>query len=521
MFDQRRRPRLGGGAGRGRGTKAETEQILPQPAPYTAILALARTGAASRAWTAFMGAGLGDITDDPKVLTLKARLLKDQARRAEGEAQARLFLRSAQAYADAAALTPDSYPLINAATMSLFAGQTDHMELLARQVLMLLQTGVGGGETPYWHQATQAEAELLLGHIGHAQSGLAKAIFHAPKAWEDHATTLRQFRQILRFREQSDDWLQQFAPPPSMYFGGMIGIAADDEKAKRDITEMVQSSKAAFGYGALAAGADILIAEALLAAGGELHVILPSIPSTFKRLSVEPYGPEWSARFDVLFETATSVDILDGGSVLSRAAIDVAALVAKGCAVDHAERLESDALEMRVIEQGRQPANVTALILELPRTATAMPASDMKAAHAVMLIAAEGNDVTTCLARADLTTVDNITHLAEFSDVAMAADALRQLRAALGHATIAVNLVLVDGSEPVNDRHRARLLRMLNATTKGTTIAGKEATMALKALDPGMWVEPVGELPDAASAIAIYVIALAANGNRLLPIVEP
>ena len=198
---------------------------------FREISALARAGAVTRAWNAFVDAGLEQSTSDPKALTLKGRLLKDQARKTSGGVAARLYLQSAKAYTDAAALRPDSYPLINAATMSLFAGQSDHMALLAQHVLNMLETGIGLGETAYWHEATRAEALLLLDRQADAQTALDKAINTAPAAYEDRAVTLRQFRQIAEFRGSSCNWLVNYAPPASLYFKGMIGIAPDDHHA--------------------------------------------------------------------------------------------------------------------------------------------------------------------------------------------------------------------------------------------------------------------------------------------------
>ena len=316
----------------------------------TPILALARAGAATRAWDAFAAAGIESPVSDPAVLTLKGRLLKDQARKAGGAAQSRLYQQAARAYADAAALRPDSYALINAATMSLFAGQTGHMEGLARQVLALLETGTAVGETPYWHEATRAEALLLLGQRAEAERALLKAVAFVPEAWEDHATTLRQFRAILRHMDKPEDWLAAFAPPKSIYFKGIMGIAPDDRTAVDAIAARLEESGARFAFGALAAGADILVAEAMVRAGGELHVILPVMPSAFKAQSVLPYGADWSRRFDALFEQAASVDIVEQGDLLSLAAIALAADVAKGRAVDNAARLESEASPFEVAE---------------------------------------------------------------------------------------------------------------------------------------------------------------------------
>ena len=465
------------------------------------ILALARAGAVSRAWAAFVDAGFDGITDNPKVLTLKGRLLKDQARAAQGEAQARLFLRSAQAYADASTLSPDSYPLINAASMSLFSGQTSHMEMLARQVLSLLQTGVGGGETPYWHEATKAEAQFLLGYDTDARAALSKAIAHAPNAWEDHATTLRQFRQILRFRGQSDTWLTEYAPPKSMYFKGLIGLAPDDIFAADAITEWVKNSGAAFGYGALAAGADILVAEALVRSGGELHVVLPVIPSVFRAQSVAPYGAEWTARFDSLFENAVSVEIAAGSDALSDAAIKIAAQVAKGRAIDRAARLESNAVGIEIVDTApkTQPAENESIFV-LPRSADFSVTSLLPDHQVVALLA---TDAAACAETWDL--ADGV-YVSRYDDLNQAHRVTTEIRSNDGDARIAFSLSVNTGDNANQQRHGSRVIRMLQSAAMGTTIASADAAMALKSENPGLWTEALGELPDASGAIELYAI---------------
>lgn len=460
----------------------------------SAILALARAGATSRAWDAFVAAGL-EKADGPKVLTLRGRLLKDRARAAKGAARAKLFLQSARAYADAAALKPDSYPLINAATMSLFAGQTDHMRALANQALALMQTGVGQGETPYWHAATRAEAKLLLGDIEGAEAAFAEAVTYAPRAWEDHATTLRQFRQISAFQGQRDDWLDGFAPPPSLYFSGMMGLAANDSKATTAIEKAVADIGPGFAYGAIAAGADILIAEAVIDQGAELHIVLPCIPSLFKAVSVGPFGSAWSARFDRLFENAATVEIIDGGPELSLTAVDIASLVAKGRAVENAARMETTAtgLTVTATDQHRTPASgQTILKLDPSSSVENQPALATNAQSALVAHAA-GADMSG----------DHI--VTSYGDIAEAEAALIQIRRNQPDATIALSFGVDHGSPEM--RH-AQIGRMLRSAAKGTTIAGAEATMALKARNPEMSVEPLGELPDVNGAISLYAIRI-------------
>ena len=55
------------------------------------------------------------------------------------------------------------------------------------------------------------------------------------------------------------------------------------------------SPSALVAYGSLACGADMLVAEAILARGGELHVVLPFAEEDFLKTSVHVGGPEWSA----------------------------------------------------------------------------------------------------------------------------------------------------------------------------------------------------------------------------------
>ena len=462
------------------------------------ILALARAGATARAWDAFVASGCDGIINDPKVLTLKGRLLKDRARRAEGQVQARLFLQSAKAYADAAALRPDSYPLINAAAMSLFAGQADHMRLLAQRVLSLLQSGGGVGETPYWHEATRAEALLLLGQKNDAEAALANAVEHAPKAWEDHATTLRQLREIASGLGLASDWLVQFAPPPVLHFGGMMGIAHDDSAAHEKITNAVRSSGAGFGYGAIAAGADILIAEALIEAGGELHLVLPAMPSQFKSISVDAFGDEWSPRFERLFEQAASVEIIDHAGPVSAGSITAAALVAKGMAVDKAQRMETRILTMQVGD-GRQAQDDVDIRLALPRTAISAETEPL--AESVMeLLVIHGSDAAA-----------HDAHLVAVADFLQTVSAIAPSGLGTRDKASAVHLVIKSDGAEAAEVESARAMRMVQSAPDSALVASKHAAMALKALHPGLGVEQIGELPDAGGAIAMFTINPSAN----------
>src|SRR3954463_8719052 len=104
---------------------------MASAAPLSTIIALARAGALDHAWYQFTAAGYDVRGDDPAALTVKGRLLKDRALRAQGEERRRFYLQSAEAYRRAAALQPGTYPLINAATLSLLSGDRDRAQEIA------------------------------------------------------------------------------------------------------------------------------------------------------------------------------------------------------------------------------------------------------------------------------------------------------------------------------------------------------------------------------------------------------
>lgn len=474
--------------------------------PSTAILSLARAGATMRAWDYFVSAGLAEVRSDPSVLTLKGRLLKDRARKAIGDAAAQLYLQSAEAYSAAAALRPDSYPLINAATMALFARQPDRMAVLAQKVLTMLDSGTGVGETPYWHEATRAEALLLLGRRLEARAALDNAISAAAAAWEDRAATLRQFRQILGFQGETSDWLSNFAPPASLYFRGLIGVASDDPNAAELAREAINNAHTGFGFGALAAGADILIAEALIECGAELNLVLPIPVREFRAQSVEPYGAAWLPRFDRLIEQAVCVTHVDSGETLTDAAIVLAAMVAKGAAIENAGRLEGTAtgLEMSDARSGKFDA-VRDQFVALERSATMAPSALPKGSMKIALASDRPGDSTE-----GWSPIGHGLHVRDAGTLTAARRQLASLRKATPDARVALRIGTDDASAGSTGDYRASLLRLVQCADVGMTIADAVSARALLSAIPDLLAEPLGELPDMNGGFEIYAIDLKA-----------
>src|SRR5579862_3900590 len=298
------------------------------------IIAHARSGALDRAEQLLSETGLNRVQDDPAVLSVRGRLLKDRALLARGAERKRLYLNAAHAYRQAAEIGGATYPLINAATLSLLAGRRLQAQTLAQRVLAELVAKPEEAETPYWRAATRAEAQLLVGETRAAQDSLGEAIALAPRAFEDHASTLRQFDLILRELRENRAWLNPFRPPRTLHFAGHITIPVLRGDIETQIREFISAERIGFGFGALAAGADILIAEALIGVGAELHLVLPSPPQQFRQSSVAQFGGDWAARFDRVVHRAATVHALQcGTNGMCSQAVRLAAEIAMGKSV--------------------------------------------------------------------------------------------------------------------------------------------------------------------------------------------
>lgn len=325
------------------------------------IIALARAGAAEHALKRFVALGFDD-GEDPQALTTKGRLLKDLAMRQSGDRRRELWRQAADSYSRAAELSNGSYPLVNAATLYCLAGTEDEAQRLAGLALDFVERRPDEPETPYWRAATRAEALLLLGRYDEARAGFAGAMALAPRAWEDHASTLRQLSLILTAKGRDSSWLDEHRPPRSLHFGGHMSF--DPEVVRREhldekIAALLAEENVGFGYGALAAGADIIIAELLLERGAELHAVLPGGAEAFASVSVDPFGGAWRRRFDSVIERAESVrPVRPLGAQPDAAMIGLADEVAMGAALMNGRRLQSSAVQLLVLDCA-QAANGT------------------------------------------------------------------------------------------------------------------------------------------------------------------
>lgn len=299
---------------------------------YRAVLSLASAGATHQAIARFQTFGLRDRVD-PKapdnrlmkdVAALRARLMKDLALAmpAGRERSAKLH-EAADRYGAIYAWyrhTNDRdayYPGINEASLRHLAGDLDRARARAAEIACELDARPAAARS-YFEIATAIEALMLLDQIDRARTLVPAALAAqaAQQNFRDRAATARQLRLVGVAGGQDVGWLTELAPPRVIHFAGHIiappgrpgRFAADEEQAvRRAIEHDLDARRAGFGYGSLAAGADILFAEALLARKAELNVFFPFDRDEFVAVSVRPAGAVWVERFEACLAAAASV----------------------------------------------------------------------------------------------------------------------------------------------------------------------------------------------------------------------
>ena len=139
------------------------------------------------------------------------------------------------------------------------------------------------------------------------------------------ATTRRQLRLICDTIAADPALLSPLAGPAVAHFcghrisapGASGRFLSEDEAAIAAlVAEAVARFPTGIAYGSLASGGDILWAEALLASGCELHVVLPFSLEEFISTSVADAGDRWIARFQRCLKSATSVTFATQDSYL-------------------------------------------------------------------------------------------------------------------------------------------------------------------------------------------------------------
>lgn len=325
---------------------------------YEAVLCLARAGASELAHMRYEEFGLSpDLGLD--YATLLGRIEKDEALALSGAARREKLHQAAEAYRAAYDRYPDYYPAINAATLYLLAGDLAEARTFAERAKSHLDAVMAKGSPNFWDLATEAEAALILGDTAAAAEAIRDAMALPDLDVTAVASTRRQLRLVVAEKELDPTLLDPMTPPTVAHFTGHRLTpwgkpgrfpAAMEAEVAGLIRDAVARHGIKAGYGSLASGADILFAEAILAAGGEVHVVLPFAFDDFVRISVADSGADWVNRFETLIhDPRVKVSLATFDPFLGDDEIfGYAARYAMGLAVIRAEMLGGPAVQLAV-----------------------------------------------------------------------------------------------------------------------------------------------------------------------------
>ena len=223
---------------------------------------------------------------------------------------------SARLYQTIFAATAGTYAGINAATMAAVAGDRKRSTTLARQIVSRL------GDQPqgYWPNATLGEARLLLGEETEALRAYEAAARQDDVSDGKLSSTRLQVRRIGDHAAVPVERILDKLPVGSVAvysgrsFQGLDSAAQEGlEKAMRPrIASALAEEGIRHLYGSLASGADILIAEAALAASCDLHVVLPFPVESFAEAVGAVGSPadgsgRWVERFRSCLDHSTTL----------------------------------------------------------------------------------------------------------------------------------------------------------------------------------------------------------------------
>lgn len=344
------------------GIEALKTHPLDRDVQHKVVLSLARAGALDFALSEYDRYGLAAVRDHEDIMALNGRLSKDLYLRSSGAKALKYAGEAARKYEAAFQSTLGYYSGINSATMALMADMSAE-RVMARIEAIKALLPVSLKVTPterYFIEATRAECLLLEGERSKAAAALHVAIDFDPLNYAAHATTLKQFLMISRKRGEPLDWLSEFRPPHPLHYAGHIRLEEteiDQDALEISISDALQYEDVGFGFGALAAGGDILFAENLLEQGAELHVILPCPRDIFKRESVTPFGEIWGPRFENCIARASSVRILSQTAKWPNETLNrLCGLSAMGHAVLQGGSLSVDPLQMLILKDAQAPS---------------------------------------------------------------------------------------------------------------------------------------------------------------------
>ncbi len=161
------------------------------------------------------------------------------------------------------------------------------------------------------------------------------------------ASTKKQLLAVCAARGLPLALLEPLRIPSVIHYCGHQDLTDQDtaDLPARIAAQQTQLN-AGFAFGSLASGGDILLAEAALAAGLELHVVLPYRAEDFVKSSV---APGWEDRFQACMARARTVSFVIDNDVLAHDCVyALCGSHAMGMARRHADALAASVCQLAV-----------------------------------------------------------------------------------------------------------------------------------------------------------------------------
>lgn len=336
---------------------------------YLAVLAMARMGSLREAISLVDAFKLSTDTPNEDIASIGPRLRRDLAFAAADGPDIKQLRLSAEGYEHVYRALKSTYPGVNAAATYAMGGDLALARKLAKEVSAAAAAAlldVDEDEPSYWARATLGECNLIAGDRAMAAANFAGALGAVDAAPGRIATTRNQLRRLKGPLGLDDLWIDAALPQGRiLFFCGPLTTAGNDSQGalgrlKSRFTTFIAHHDIIAAVGALAAGADIAMAEALLEAGVPLHAHLPLPPTTFLAASVAPSAGDWRERFIACIERAQTIDWLRRVP-RSRASYRLGARVAIGRAVSLADQLATAPLGCFAGQRARTVENSISL----------------------------------------------------------------------------------------------------------------------------------------------------------------
>ena len=363
--------------------RKELDPVVALRVDFYQCLALTRGGSGKAARQSVrdlhqQAAGIdlpADLAED--IASLDARLAKDEALRLRGDERRAAAATAGRLYEAVFAHHGRPYACVNAATMFAIAGGDTYRkqaEELARKTLLvanentLPEPGTDLADAArYWDAATRAEALALLGDIDAMKLSIADAAERVPHNRSARSATVGQLSTLFDELGIDVGLLEPLRNPPVLHYCGhrisndldvgRFPLSALD-RVTADIDAWFDSRSFSRAFGSLASGADILVAEACIARGIDLDVVLPFSAAEFAETSVADSGADWVERFWRCLDAAARVGLACDCEYLGDDVLyGYAANLAMGGARNRARSLGTEAVQLAIWDGGESPGD--------------------------------------------------------------------------------------------------------------------------------------------------------------------